>query len=110
MSRDENESWCQNRNFGFRLRTTGNTGIPVKTARKKAEIFFFSAFISESENKILTLFQKGEFNILLSLSEINAKKKILSAFFLAVLTGMLLFPVQFLDMGTWEIDVLKLLQ
>ena len=75
LSRDENESWCENRNFGFRLRTTGNTGIPVKTARKKAEIIFFTSFISESENKILTLFQKGEFNILLSLSEINAEKK-----------------------------------
>ena len=57
--------------------TTGNTGIPVKTARKKAERFFFSAFISESENKIVALFQKGEFDILLSLSEINAEKQIL---------------------------------
>ena len=93
MSRDKNESLCQNRNFGFRLRTTGNTGIPFKTARKIAERFVFSAFISESENKILTLFQKGEFNILLSLSEINAEKQILSAFFLAVLTGMPVFPV-----------------
>ena len=93
LGRDENESFCQNRNFGFCLRTTGNTGIPVKTARKKAERILFSAFISESENKILTLFQKGEFNILLSLSEINAEKQILSAFFLAVLTGMPVFPV-----------------
>ena len=33
------------------------------------------------------------FDILLSLSEINAEKQILSAFFLAVLTGMPVFPV-----------------
>ena len=56
-------------------------------------MILFSALISESENEILTLFQKGEFNILLSLSEINAKKKNISAFFLAVLTGMPVFPV-----------------
>ena len=56
LSKDETESLCKKKqNFGLCFWTTGNTGIPVKTARKKAERerICFSAFISESESKIL---------------------------------------------------------
>ena len=78
--------WSRSRNFGFWIklsvsvgfgfcRTTENNGITVKTAKKKAERFFF-LHLFESENKILPLIQKAEFNILLSLSEINAEKRI----------------------------------
>ena len=68
--------------------------IPAyRHTRKKAERFYFSAFISESENKILTLFQKGNSIFCFHFLKQNAEKQILSAFFLAVLTGMPVFPV-----------------
>ena len=45
-----------------------------KDSGEESRKIIFFAFILESENKILPLIQKSEFNILLSLSKINAKK------------------------------------
>ena len=47
-----------------------------KDSGEESRKIIFFAFILESENKILPLIQKAEFNILLSLSEINAEKRI----------------------------------
>ena len=45
-----------------------------KDSGEESRKIIFFAFTLESENKILPLIQKSEFNILLSLSKINAKK------------------------------------
>ena len=47
-----------------------------KDSGEESRKIIFFAFTLESENKILPLIQKAEFNILLSFSEINAEKRI----------------------------------
>ena len=75
--------WFRSRNFGFWIKLSVSVDFgfcktarfwrqTVKTAKKKAERLFFSAFILESESKILNsdFWIKGK--ILFSLSKINA--------------------------------------
>ena len=67
LSRDENQSLCQNRNFSFRLRNTGNTGIPAYQEESRKILFLCIYFRKWKQN--IDLIPEREFNILLSLSE-----------------------------------------
>ena len=72
LSRDENQSLCQNQNFSFRLRNTGNTGIPAYQEESRKILFLCIYFRKWKQN--IDFISEREFNILLSLSETKCRE------------------------------------